>query len=75
MNPIEHPETIMLIHNEMIRSELERGRRARRGRDDRPGSNGAGRIRIALSRGLIALARRISPSEAIDAGLPAGVRH
>jgi hypothetical protein len=75
MNPIEHPQTIMLIHDEMIRRELERGRRAQLRRDDRPGPSGGGRIRNALSRGLIALARRISPDETVDAGLPAAARH
>ncbi len=77
MNPIEHPETILLIHNEMIRREMHRGARERIGRGDipRPDGRQPSRLRIALSHGLIALARRIEPNEPADSGIPAAARH
>ncbi len=78
MHPIEHPETIMLIHDEMIRREIARGKRERTGRDDIPGPhdrNRPGQLRNTISRGLIALARRIAPDEVAETGLPAGARH
>jgi hypothetical protein len=75
MNGFEHPGTLFLIHQEKVRDEIARGRRHRVGRDGVPrpiDRNGPGRVRIALSRGLIALARRIAPA---DGGLPAGAPH
>lgn len=74
MNPIEHPETIMLIHNEKLRREMGRGRRQRIGRNDIPGPidrNGPGRrLRLTISHGLLALAHRIAPAEGAE--IPAG---
>lgn len=78
MNPIEHPESILLIHNEMIRREMNRGAREQIGRADIPRPGGGrqpSRLRIAISHGLIALARRIEPNEPADSGIPAAARH
>jgi hypothetical protein len=75
MHPIEHPETIMLIHHARIQDELaRRNRRERREEAPRPrGGNGRGdRLRATISHGLMAIARRIEPAASpADRGLPA----
>ena len=78
MNPIEHPEMILLIHGETIRREMNRGARERIGRGDIPrpvGRRQPSRLRAAISRGLIALARRIEPNDPATSGTPATARH
>lgn len=78
MNPIEHPETIMLIHNEKVRREMGRGRIAGIDRHEhaRPKDRiRAHRVRHAVSNALIALARWVEPAHPAETGFPAGARH
>jgi hypothetical protein len=80
MNSISDPGTMMLIHNEKVRQAMERGRREQRRWNDTPrlvDRNGPDRrLRLAISHGLVALARRIAPAEpTADSGLPAAARH
>jgi hypothetical protein len=78
MNQFEHYAIIGLIHNEIVRREMERDLRDRQGhyRAPQPSQRATpGRVRLATSRGLMALARRIAPVEPADAGMPAAARH
>ncbi len=77
MNGFEHPGTLILIHETNVRAEMERDKRQHlRGEYlHRPQGGGPGHLRIAISRSLIAIARRISPNEAAEAALPAAARH
>lgn len=67
MNPIDHPATVLLIHERRIRDEQDRHTmrkdRERSPRDDH--REGPGRyLRRSISHGLMSLARRIAPDEA-----------
>lgn len=77
MNGFEYLGTIMLIHDRKVREEMEHDRRERpRGEYvPRPRGDEPGRLRIALSRGLIAVAHRIAPADSAKTGFPAGAPH
>ena len=73
MYPIQHPGTILLIHNEMVRHEMDRNGYTDRQENDRPRPRPGDGIRIVIGRTLIALGTRIEPErEHHDQPVPAG---
>lgn len=76
MFPIQHPETILLIHDEMVRRELGRnspaGQRETRGPEPRIGPISG--LRQLASTALIAIGTWIAPARHPGDPAPSGAR-